>query len=468
METKQKHETGNPSEIPVISLVGRPNVGKSTLFNRLTKSRKALVTDIPGTTRDRKKELVRWGAFRFHLVDTGGMGFGDKGAFSEEVESQIEQAVRDSDVIWMLVDIREGWNPFDATLYRHVVNSGKPHLILVNKADNPARVKQMVEFYRLGSDRLIPISASHGTGIDEALEQTAIGCPRVLESPSQQQANPEGERSRPVRVAFMGRPNVGKSSLINNIGGNSRMIVSPIAGTTREANEIPLSVFGKEYMLVDTAGIRRKARTTEYLEKIGVLQSIGALKMVDVAVLVLDGGEELAMQDAKIAQYIQEHDRAVVLAVNKWDLALQGVPRKQHKIREKEIESAIRHRFRFIDHAAIVRTNALDGTGMRKLFREIDNAAAQFQKRVQTADLNRVVQSAMLRFPPPGRGRSPGKVFYGLQTRSAPPTFKFFTSFPELITDSYTRFMQHQIRYHFGSNGSPIRVQWEGKSKKQP
>jgi len=467
LEFQPKHESGYPSDIPVISLVGRPNVGKSTLFNRLTRSRKALVTDIPGTTRDRKEELVRWGPYRFLLVDTGGMGFGDKGAFSEEVESQIEQAVRASDVIWMLVDIREGWNPFDATLYRHVVNSRKPHLILVNKADNPSRVNQIVEFYQLGSDQLIPVSATHGTGIDEALEQTATGCPRILESASRQHPLPEGEGARPVRVAFLGRPNVGKSSLINNITGNSRMIVSPIAGTTREANQIPLSVFGKEYMLVDTAGIRRKARTTEYLEKIGVLQSIGALRLVDVAVLVLDGGEDLSMQDAKIAQYIQDHDRAVVLAVNKWDLALQGHPRKRHKIREKEIESDIRQKFRFIDHASIVRTNALDGTGMRRLFKEIDNAAAQFQKRVQTADLNRVVQSAMLRFPPPGRGRSPGKVFYGLQTRSAPPTFKFFTNFPEQINEAYTRFMQNQIRFHFGFNGSPIRIQWEEKTKKQ-
>lgn len=467
MEIQKKHGTRNTSDVPVISLVGRPNVGKSTLFNRLTKSRKALVTDIPGTTRDRKEELVRWGAYNFLLVDTGGMGFGDKGDFSKEVEIQIDQAVRNSDVIWMLVDIKEGWNPFDATLYRHVVNSRKHHLILVNKADNPARVKEIVEFYRLGSDNLIPVSATHGTGIEEALEQSAEGCPRMVVGASQQDSMPEGEGSRPVRVAFLGRPNVGKSSLINNITGQSRMIVSPIAGTTREANDIPLNVFGRKYLLVDTAGIRRKARTTEYLEKIGVLQSIGALKLVDVAVLVLDGGSDLSMQDAKIAQYIQDHDRAVVLAVNKWDLALQGHAKKRHKIREKEIEDQIRQRFRFIDHASIVRTNALDGTGMRKLFREIDNAAMQFQKRIQTADLNRVVQSAMLRSPPPGRGRFPGKVFYGLQTRSAPPTFKFFTSFPEKITESYTRFMKNQLRFHFGFNGSPIRVQWEGKTKKE-
>ena len=467
MENQFKNESGTPTEIPVISLVGRPNVGKSTLFNRLTKSRKALVTDIPGTTRDRKEELVRWGDYRFLLVDTGGMGFGDKGVFSEEVENQIEQAIRESDVIWMLVDIKEGWNPFDATLYRHVVKSRKPHLILVNKADNPARVNQMVEFYQLGSDNLIPISATHGTGIEEALEKTATGCPRILDRTTPQEPASEDEGPRPVRVVFLGRPNVGKSSLINHITGQSRMIVSSIAGTTREANEIPLSVFGKEYLLVDTAGIRRKARTTEYLEKIGVLQSLGALRRVDVAVLVLDGGEDLSMQDAKIAQYIQDHHRAVVLAVNKWDLALKGHSGRRQKIREKEIEDHIRQRFRFIDHASIVRTNALDGTGMRKLFREIDNAAAQFRKRIQTADLNRVVQSAMIRLPPPGRGRSPGKVFYGLQTRSAPPTFKFFTSFPELISESYTRFMQNQIRFHFGFNGSPIRIQWEGKNKKE-
>lgn len=467
MEFQQKQETENTSGFPVISLVGRPNVGKSTLFNRLTRSRKALVTDIPGTTRDRKEELVRWGEYSFLLVDTGGMGFGDKGEFSEEVETQIEQAVRSSDVIWMLVDIKEGFNPFDATLYRHVVNSGKPHLILVNKADNPARIKEIVEFYRLGSDKLIPLSATHGTGIEEALEQTAAGCPRILERAAPRHPMPEEEGSRPVRVAFLGRPNVGKSSLINNITGQSRMIVSPIAGTTREANDIPLKVFGREYLLVDTAGIRRKARTTEYLEKIGVLQSLGALKLVDVAVLVLDGGEELSMQDAKIAQYIQDHDRAVVLVMNKWDLALQGHGKKKHKIREKEIEERIRRRFRFIDHASIVRTNALDGTGMRQLFKEIDNAALQFRKRIQTADFNKVVQSAMLRFPPPGRGRSPGKIFYGLQTRVRPPTFKFFINFPDKITESYTRFMQHQIRFHFGFNGSPIRIHWEGKTKKE-
>ncbi len=467
METRQQNEAGNPSHLPVISLVGRPNVGKSTLFNRLTGSRKALVTDIPGTTRDRKEEIVHWGKYRFLLVDTGGMSFGDKGVFSEGVEIQIDKAVQISDVIWMLVDIKEGWNPFDATLYRHVVNSGKPHFILVNKADNPGRVNQMVEFYQLGSDKMIPISATHGTGIEEALEQSAAGCPQMIESSEGPISEPDNDGSRPVRVAFLGRPNVGKSSLINIITGQSRMIVSPIAGTTREAVHIPIHVFGKHYVVVDTAGIRRKARTTEYLEKIGVLQSIGALNLVDVAVLVLDGGGELSMQDAKIAQYIQEHSRAVVLVLNKWDLALQGLPRKKHKARQKEIEENIQHKFRFIGHASIVRTNALDGSGIGKLFQEIDNAAFQFNRRVQTADLNRVVQTAMVRFPPPGRGRSPGKVFYGLQTRSAPPTFKFFTSFPDQISEAYSRYMENQIRFHFGFNGAPIRIQWEAKNKKK-
>ena len=442
-------------------MVGRPNVGKSTLFNRLTRSKKALVATVPGTTRDRREAEVTRDGLTFKLVDTGGLGFGGEMAFSREVEMQIDAALAGAGLVWMLMDAKDGLNPFDEELHRRVVHSGKPFLAVINKADNSERRREISEFYRLGVEELFPISAHHGTGIGEVLEQSTRILPAIRDI--EQEHLEEDKRPRPTRVALIGRPNVGKSSLINCILGDERMIVSPIPGTTRESVEIPFMAFGKEYLLVDTAGIRRRSKTKEHLEKIGVLQSLGALPRVQVALLVVDAGEEIATQDARIASYILDYNRAVVLLLNKWD----RIGKSKQKARA--LEDDIERKLGFLDFAARVRTSSLEddskgGQGLEKVFREIDNAANQFNRKIQTADLNRMVQAAVLRYPPPMKGRSHTRINYGLQVSSGPPTFRFFTNHPENIPESYTRFFENQLRYHFGFAGTPLRIHWEGKN----
>ena len=440
-----------PSQIPTIALVGRPNVGKSTLFNRLTRSRKALVASTPGLTRDRRSEEVRFEGYRFRLVDTGGMSFQGDLEFSGEIAEQVAAGVESADAVWLILDAVEGLNPYDAELYRWLLRGGKPLYVIVNKADNAARREDLADFYALGTGEIHPVSAAHGTGISTALEATAKTLD--IEEPPPE----EGEGTAAIRIAFMGRPNVGKSSLVNRILGESRMIVSEQAGTTREAVDIPFERQGRVYQLVDTAGIRRRARTKDYLEKIGVLSSLGALRRTDVTVLVLDVAEDIAEQDARIASYVLEQRRGIVVALNKWD-RVKGRPAAM-----KAVESQFQRKLGFLDFAPHVRTSAQSGYGLEQLFKEIHAVHGNFNRRIQTADLNRVVQMAVLRQAPPAQGRVPTKVFYGSQVRERPPTFCLFTNHPKEIRESYTRYMENQFRYHFGLKGTPLNIFWKGR-----
>jgi GTP-binding protein len=339
---------------------------------------------------------------------------------------------------------------------------------VVNKVDNVGRRQGLVEFYALGTERLQAISAEHGLGVDDLLEATAAELPGMRPARPAGTGEPEDAAAAPparadggLRVAFVGRPNVGKSSLVNLALGRARMIVSEVAGTTREAVETSFHLYGRDYVLVDTAGIRRRARTHEHLEKLGVLHSLGALDWVQVAVLVVDASEELATQDARIASYIVEHRRAVVVALNKWD-RVAGNAR-----RAREVEDAVRERLRFLEFAALVRTSAVDGTGIQPLFREIGRAATQFQREIQTADLNRMVQAATLRFPPPAQRGSPTRIYYGAQVGTGPPAFRFFTNHPKQIDDAYTRFFENQLRHHFGLQGTPVRIDWRARRREE-
>ncbi len=439
------------AQIPTIALVGRPNVGKSTLFNRIAGSRKALVAATPGLTRDRREEEVHREGYHFRLVDTGGMAYGPEGDFSAEIAAQVEIGVGNAEAVWMVVDAVEGLNPFDQELYRWLLRGQKPIFVIVNKADNPQRKADMAEFYALGAERIHAVSAIHGNGIGDALAETA----GLLPMAEEEAAGEEGER--PIRITFLGRPNVGKSSLVNRILGDERMIVSERAGTTREAVDLPFELLGQAYLLIDTAGIRRKARTKEYLEKIGVLSSLGALRRTDVAVLVVDAADSIVEQDSRLASYVLEQRRGIVIAMNKWDLIAEQ-PR-----RIEALEEGFQHRLRFVEFAPRVRTSAADGTGVERLFKEIQAVYGNFSRRIQTADLNRVVQMAVLRQAPPAQGRVPTKVFYGSQLRERPPTFCFVTNHPKEIRESYTRYMENQLRYHFGLKGTPLHILWKGR-----
>ena len=442
--------------LPAIALVGRTNVGKSTLFNRLTHGRKALVAASPGLTRDRREGRVIWGGRRYRVIDTGGMGF-DRGAeFATEIAEQVQKAVADADAVWLVVDGVEGLNPLDQQLAEWLRPTGKAVFTIVNKVDHRRREAQIGDFYALGSRELYSVSAHHGLGIEAALEATAgaLPAPKGAGEGGSPASQPPG-----VRVAIMGKPNVGKSSLVNRVLGEGRMIVSEIAGTTREPVDVPVEVGGERFTLIDTAGLRRRAKTKLALDKIGAATSLGALERADVAVLVIDALEPISEQDAKIAGHIELRRRAVVLALNKWDLV------KHDPRRADEIEKDVRHRLRFIPHAALVKLSAAEGEGIEQLFQEVRMAFREFERRIQTADLNRIIGPAVLSHPPPGKGRSATKIHYGTQVGVRPPVFCFFTNHPECMTPAYTRYFTGRLRYHFGLQGTPIAISWRGRER---
>ena len=448
----QLPDSQEDTQLTTIALVGRPNVGKSTLFNRLTRSRTALVTDIAGTTRDRREAIVNHARYRFRLIDTGGMAFSIKEAFSKEIEKQISIAVEQSDLIWFMLDSRAGLNPFDQEMYRWLLRQKKPLMVILNKADTPGRIAHEAEFHALGVDTLFSISASHGSGLDAVMENSITLFPKIATD-----ADLYKEKERPIRVGFLGRPNAGKSSLINKMLGESRMIVSDQAGTTREAIETRFTLKGREYVLVDTAGLKRRSKTHGHLDKLSALNALKAIEQVDVVILVLDASEEAVSQDSKIAREILDHRRACVIALNKTDL-LPASKRDRENLRDTEEE-----RLRFISDVDKIQTSAVTGEGISALCEAIDKAAVQFTRKIQTADLNRVLEAIILRAQPPARGRHGTKIFYGTQVRTRPPLFVFYTNNPDSIGDDYTRYMEHQLRFHFGLTGVPIGIQWKSR-----
>jgi len=443
--------------LPTIAIVGRPNVGKSTLFNRLTKSRKALVAPVPGTTRDRRESVVTRDNYKFKLIDTGGMGFDDQLEFNREIEQQISRALECADLVWLVVDFREGLNPYDQELYRKLQKSRKKILVVVNKADDPANTQTAMDFMQMTKEEVYPASASHGHGINALLEKTAELIPAII---TEQQENGEQE-DRPLRIAFLGRPNVGKSSIVNRILGDMRMIVSDKSGTTREAIELPITIEGEDYILIDTAGLKRKAKTHGHLDKISSLNALASLERVDVAVLVLEAGHDIAVQDAKIASEILERKRAVVMALNKWDKAPKS------RIAQKEFLEDVREKLRFLPYVELVKVCSLDGQGFNALFKAIHKAAGQYTRKIQTSDINRIIEATVSRTPPPSKERSNTRIYYGLQTGVRPPTFAFYTNNPERITTDYTRYFENQLRYHLGLKGTPIVIQWRAKTSRQ-
>ncbi|MDH4121426.1 MAG: ribosome biogenesis GTPase Der [Deltaproteobacteria bacterium] len=441
--------------VPVVAILGRVNVGKSTLYNRLIGESRALVADVAGVTRDRRQGRVNRGDYQFDLLDTGGMYPGEEETFfAPLVEKQAIRAGQTADVLWLVVDGKDGLTPGDEDIYRRMAR-GKHLLVVVNKVDANKGRDNFSEFYSLGTDRIVGVSAAHGRGMEDLLEETA----RLV--PSIRNENPQPETIvRPLRVAFFGRPNVGKSSLVNQILGEERMIVSERAGTTRESVDTPFQHKGESYLLVDTAGIRRRSRTDNHLEKIGVMASLSSLRRVHVAVLVLDATEPVSDQDCRLGGYLAEARRGVVIALNKWD----RVPPS----RQKSVLADVAERLRFLDYAPRVNTSALEGSGIGKLFREIRSVYAQFNREIKTADLNRVIQAMVSQHPHPSTGGRTVSIQYGNQLGTRPPRFCVFTNRPDSIREDYTRFFINQLRYHFGLEGTPVEVEWKAKGKKKP
>ncbi|MBI4305323.1 MAG: ribosome biogenesis GTPase Der [Chloroflexi bacterium] len=431
--------------LPIVAIIGRPNVGKSTLFNRLAGRRIAIVSDIPGTTRDRVSTDARWRDLRFILVDTGGIDPRAGDAIYREVQAQTASAIEDADVMILVTDASEGVTAGDRDAVDQARRSGKPVVLAANKAESERRALATVEFYELGLGDPLPISAYHGHGIDELMEKVAESLPAEIESE---------EPERVPRVAIVGRTNVGKSALLNAIAGKTRSIVSPIPGTTRDPVDTLYRYKEQDLLFIDTAGLRRRGHIEPGIEKYSALRTIQAIERCYVAILVLDASEFVTAQDTHIAGYIEDAGRGAVIVVNKWDLA------PELNLETKDVERSIRRRLQFLDGAPIRFTSAIERTGIPSLLSAIVDVHEQWRRTLEPEELRRVLMEALAAHPPPSEGRRETRIYRVVQRRTGPPTFVFHTSDPDRIHFSYRRYLENCMRQAFGFEGAPLKLEF--------
>jgi GTP-binding protein len=426
--------------VPRIALVGRPNVGKSTLFNRIVGRRQAIIDSRPGSTRDRNYAQTSWQGAAFELVDTGGLLLGSDDPLLGPATEQAERAIEEADLVVLVVDGRSGLLPDDSAIAARLRKSSKKVLVAVNKVEGKDDVRN--EFTRLGFDRVVALSAEHGLGVGDLLDEALAEVPRVEAVEAE---------APPRRLAIVGRPNVGKSSLLNRFLGEERALVSTIAGTTRDSVDGFLEKGGRKYQFVDTAGIRRARHLKENVDHVSVVLARRSLERADVAILLLDAVEGLREMDAVIAGHVQEAGRAVVIAVNKWDLADES-GRKQKAFREE-----IGDKLKFLPWAPVVFVSARTGHGLNALLEAASRAYDSSRMRITTGQLNRMVAEAVRKHPPKGaKGNKEVKVLFGTQIGIQPPTFALSLNHPVDLHFSYKRYLENKIRESFGFEGTPL------------
>ncbi len=428
---------------PIVAIVGRPNVGKSTLFNRLVGARKAIVEDIPGVTRDRLYDNSDWAGREFVIIDTGGIRFDDGEIFAREIKLQAQLAIEEADVIVLVLDAQEGISPEDEQVGNLLRKSKKPVVLAANKVENFDRQLDYYEFYKLGLGEPIPVSAMHGRNINELLDAVVA----QFGPPQDYQDDPEA-----TKIAIVGRPNVGKSSLVNALLGEERVIVSDTPGTTRDAIDTPFEYEGNRYILIDTAGMRKKSRITEATERYSVIRALKSVERADVVLIMLDASEGVIEQDKKIAGYVHEQGKASVIIVNKWDLI-----EKDGQTMNK-FDKDIREELKFLAYCPILYVSALTRKRIFKIVELVDFVSDQHNRRIQTSELNQVINEAMLLNPLPGGGGKKIKIYYAVQVQTAPPTFVFFANYPEKVHFSYLRYLDNVLRKNFGFEGTPIKL----------
>jgi len=432
----------------IVAIVGRPNVGKSTLFNRLSRSRSALVDDQPGVTRDRLYAIVRWAGTTLTIVDTGGFEDSGREVLLDQVREQVVKAVDEADRIIFMVDGRQGIMPGDEDMADVIRRSQKKFFLAVNKIDGPEHDHLALDFYKLGVDKTHPISAAHGYGLKAFMEEVIRDVPDV---------DARDDSSGRVRVAVLGRPNVGKSSLINRVLGSDRLLVSELPGTTRDSVDISFSWQGKDYLLIDTAGIRKKGRVKEKIEKFSMIKALRSLDRCHVAVILLDASAGIADQDARICGYAFERARGLILAVNKWDLV------KKDPEKRKRLNEAFERHFKFVSFAPRLDISALTGERVRVLFGRISQVYDQYCRRVGTGSVNRALKEMIQRRPPPDAGARRLRLLYATQISVRPPTFVVFVNKPEIVHFSYKRFVINQFRERLDLTHTPIRLIFKKK-----
>jgi GTP-binding protein len=462
-----------PKALPSLVIVGRPNVGKSTLFNRLTGTRRAIVTNEPGITRDRIYGKAEWRGWAIEVVDTGGLLPDDKALIPQEVLRQARVAIDKAALLVLVADSQAGVTPLDEELARLLRETGKPFVVAVNKVDAPSQEVHAAAFHRLGAP-VFPIAAEHGTGVDDLLDA-------ALEEVEHEAAHELPAENEVTEIAIIGRPNVGKSTLLNRMAGEERAIVSPIPGTTMDSVDTEVRRDGRLYRFVDTAGIRRKGKTRLVAEKLSVVMARRGLERADVALLVIDGEQGVTQGDATIASYADESGRSVIIVVNKWDLAVEAAQKAleseaasaKGKARAKttgiaaastvdrgkllfEYEKLIREKLKFLSYAPIVFLSAKTGDRAGKLYPLIDGVATARKRKIATPELNRWLKSVDLQRGTTPKAR-PIRIYYMTQAKTAPPTFLIFTNQKQPLHFSYERFLENQLRAKFDFTGTPVR-----------
>jgi len=435
--------------LPTVSIVGRPNVGKSTLFNRLIGERQAIVHDDYGVTRDRHYGESFWNGRDFNVIDTGGYLPDEAGVIVEGIREQVHIAIEESDVILFVVDIEHGVNTLDKSVANILRRVDKPVLIVVNKSDNEERALNAVEFYELGLEEIFPVSAISGTGTGELLDRVVELLPEESE---------DAEEDKNPKIAFVGRPNVGKSSLMNALLKNERCIVTDIPGTTRDSINDKLTYKDKEYTLIDTAGLRKRAKVKENIEFFSTVRTDRSIRDSDVVVLLLEAMRGFDAQDKRIIREAEKYNKGIVIALNKWDI----VPDKDTNVL-KEFETYIYDRIRTSNYIPIISISALNGTRIERVLDTADMVIQERKKKISTPDMNNFVQKILKERPLPMKRGRQLKIQYALLVKSNPPVFKFFMNNPQELPPNYRRFIENKIREEFGFTGVPITMVFRQK-----
>lgn len=445
--------TGVPRGLPTVAIVGRPNVGKSSLFNRMMSERIAIVADEPGTTRDRVTAYVTRDDRTLALIDTGGLILGEEQGMIGAIRDQVAVALSEADVLLFVVDVDAGLLPADEEVADLLRRVSKPVVLIANKADNIQRERLAAEFYELGIGDPIIVSAHHGRGLNELWDGIMAALPDAEAPPPA----PQGS----IPVAIVGRPNVGKSSLVNAILGQERAMVQDEPGTTRDALDTLFEYENRKYLLIDTAGMRRRGHIERGVEKFSVARAMQAIERADVAVLVVDATEYLTAQDLHVAGFVQQAHKGLALVINKWDLA------QEDELDRQEVERLIRARLKFFPSMPILFTSALRGRGVRAVLDAVARIQMERMTRVTTGQLNRALLDALASHPPPSSGRRRLQIYYATQPEVNPPTFVFFCNDPALVHFSYRRYLENVLRRRFGFDGTAIRLIFRGRSRDQ-
>lgn len=437
--------------LPIVAVVGRPNVGKSTFVNRIAEADEAIVHEMRGVTRDRSYHKADWNGIEFKLIDTGGIEMGTEDQFQGSIRSQAFEATNEADVIVFIVDGRTGINADDEEVARILRKTSKPVLLAVNKLDTPNKLDELWEFYQLGLGDPFPISATHGHGTGDLLDEVVDHLRKVDCS-----FEDEEDDEDIINVAIIGRPNAGKSSLTNRLTNNDRSIVSDVAGTTRDAIDTVVVHDGKKYRIVDTAGLRRKSQIDEDVEYYGFVRAMRAIDRADVALLVIDGSIGLTDQDQRVAGFAAERGCAMIIVLNKWDL-VEG-PEAKAEVRER-----IEDRMTFVGYAPVVATCALTGKKVDRIWDAVDKAYAGFSQTISTNKLNSWLSSIRETGHTVSQGKAVLRMKYVTQTGTCPPHFTVFVNRPDLVTDNYERFLENRLRKTFDLEGTPIRLKFKKK-----